>query len=41
MVAGQIPPSKIGLMRDGVKAAQRFAENARRLVETGHSSNTS
>lgn len=31
------PPSKIDLTRDGDAGAQRFAEDARRLVETGQS----
>lgn len=35
-----MPPSKIGLISEGNEAAQRFAENTRRLVETGHSPNT-
>jgi len=33
----EAPPSKIDLTRDGDPAAQRFAEEARRLVETGQS----
>ena len=31
----EMPPSKVDLTRDGDEAAQRFAEEARRMVETG------
>lgn len=33
----EVPPSKIDLTRDGDEAAQRFALDARKLVETGQS----
>ncbi|MGC4366941.1 glutathione S-transferase family protein [Hydrogenophaga sp. R2] len=33
----EMPPSKVDLTRDGDEAAQRFAEEARRMVETGAS----
>jgi GST-like protein len=33
----EAPPSKIDLTRDGDAAAQRFAEDARKLMETGQS----
>lgn len=33
----EVPPSKIDLTRDGDEAAQRFAVDARKLVETGQS----
>ena len=31
----EMPPSKVDLTRDGDEAAKRFAEEARRMVETG------
>lgn len=33
----EAPPSKVDLTRDGDAAAQRFAEEARKMVETGQS----
>jgi GST-like protein len=33
----EAPPSKIDLTRDGDAAAQRFSEDARKLMETGQS----
>lgn len=33
----QMPPSKVDLTRDGDAGAQQFAEEARRMVETGQS----
>jgi glutathione S-transferase/GST-like protein len=33
----EVPPSKIDLTRDGDEAAQRFAVDARKLMETGQS----
>jgi len=35
----EMPPSKIDLSRDGNEAAQKYAEEARRMVETGQSLN--